>query len=96
MSVLTYCAGGWLAVRHLVDNELCGKYHGETELLIKIPSAKDSLELCLTHVSTVSTGVLRGNNGPQHLLYDVTEVTAQTLEEPCRLDLGKEKRGHQH
>lgn len=65
------------------------------ELLIKIPSVKESLKLCLTCVSTVSAGLLRGNNGPQ-LLRDVglSEVAAHTLEVPCRLDPRKQKGGH--
>lgn len=78
-------------MRHLVDNELCGKKRGETELLIKIPSEKESLELCLAHVSTVSAGLLRGNNGLQHV--GVSEVTAHALEVLYRLDPGKKKRG---
>lgn len=79
-----------LLCRRLTGNETPGiqlavwkkNQHEETELLIKIPSVKESLELCLTCVSTVSTGVLRGNDGPQQLLCDVgmAEVTAHTLE----------------
>lgn len=38
---------------------------------MKIPAAKESLELYLTCVSTVSTGALSGKNGPQGLLCGV-------------------------
>lgn len=78
--------------------QLCKKYHEETELLIKTPPAKESFQLYLTFISAVPTGVLRGNDGPQHLLCGVgmSEVAAHILEVPCKLESREQRRGHQH